>query len=125
MSLSFFRRNNHTLYVQDQQIETKTSGVQPSYQATSSYEQMSSQYSSNVRKKPVYNGGKSTWMTNSGPPSDVPSDELTKTDQDLTNFSDQQQRLPLGKSGAIDDLDKLSRLIEDRQKSLRNTRRKR
>jgi len=123
--LKCFRRNNHTLYVQDQQIETKTSGVQPSYQATSSYEQMSSQYSSNVRKESVYNGGKSTWMKNSGPPSDVPSDELTKTDQDLTNFSDQQQRLPLGKSGAIDDLDKLSRLIEDRQKSLRNTRRKR
>ena len=86
---------------------------------------MSSQYSSNVHKQSVYNRGKSTWMTNSGPPSDVPSDELTKTDQDLTNFSDQQQRLPLGKSGAIDDLDKLSRLIEDRQKSLRNTRRKR
>ena len=62
-----------------------------------------------------------------GPPSDVPSDEQEPLEQNLDNFNlpAEEKKNSLGKSGAIDDLDKLSKLIEDRQKSLRKIRRDR
>lgn len=63
------------------------------------------------------------------PPSDIPSDELEEQDQNLDNFSIDDKyddrKASLGESGVIDDLDRLSKLIEDRQKNLRKIRRDR
>jgi len=86
---------------------------------TAQYNQRASSPPTNnrARRKPV------------SPPSDIPSDELEEHDQNLDNFSiddkDDDRKASLGESGVIDDLDRLSKLIEDRQKNLRKIRRDR
>jgi len=88
-------------------------------------------YSSpNGNNAAVYNQTSSSnakWYS-AGPPSDVPSVEQTRCEQNLDNFPNVNkisQDQMHSNNGAMDDLDKLSKLIEDRQKSLRKIRRDR